>query len=104
MAAQPIRQGHDVRSEPREEVLHRSHVTLADQRTVPVTVVNLSPHGMMARSDTDIVAGEWLKVQLPVIGIVAAAVRWSLGGRIGCQFDRPIDPVDYGRLLTTVAR
>lgn len=104
MAAEPIERRHDDRSEPRDQVLHRSQVTLADRRTVPVTVVNLSPHGMMARSDTDIAPGEWLKVQLPVIGLVVAAVRWSLGGRIGCQFDRPIDPRDYGRVLTAMSR
>ena len=103
MAAEPFRHGYEDRVEPRDEVYHRARATLADQRSVPVTVVNLSPHGMMARSDIDIVAGEWLKVQLPVVGIVSAAVRWSLGGRIGCQFDRPIDPRSYGQLLAAAA-
>ena len=103
MAAQPLGQSFDDRSEPRDEVYHRTRATLADQRSVPIVVVNLSPHGMMARIDTDIAAGEWMRVHLPVVGLITAAVRWSLGGRMGCQFDRSIDPRDYGKLLAAAA-
>ncbi len=99
MATEPLRQEFHDRAEPRDEVYCRARATLADQRSVPVTVVNLSPGGMMARAEVDIAVGEWVKVQLPVVGMVTAAVRWSLGGRIGCQFDRPIDARRYGQLL-----
>lgn len=90
------------RIEPRDEVYHRARTTLADHRTVSLVVVNVSPHGLMARCEAVIAVGEWVKVQLPVVGELHAAVRWSLGGRIGCQFDRAITPRDYGALLATM--
>ncbi len=103
MTGEPFRHLHEERAEPRDEVYHRSRATLAGQRSVPVTVVNLSPHGLMARIDADIAAGDLLKVRLPVVGDVTAAVRWSLGGRIGCQLDQPIDPRSYARLLAAAS-
>jgi hypothetical protein len=103
MAAEPFRHNHEFRVEPRDEVLHRTRITLADRRTITATVVNLSPGGLMARSDVDLVAGEWLKIQLPIVGIITAAVRWSLGGRIGCQFDHAVEARTYGQLLAAVS-
>ena len=90
----------DDRAEPRDEVFLRTRIRLADTRVVAATVVNLSPHGLMARTDVDVAVGEWLTVTLPVIGTVAAAVRWSLGGRIGCQLEHAIEPRQYRALLT----
>ena len=45
------RQWMDERIEPRDEVHHRTRCTLADRRTLPMTIVNISPHGLMARCD-----------------------------------------------------
>ena len=103
MVAQPFRRDEQDRAEPRDQVYHRSRATLADQRTVSVTIVNLSPHGLMARVETDIAVGETLKVRLPIVGVVDAVVRWSLGGRIGCQLARPIDLRQYAPLLAASA-
>lgn len=103
MAGHSLGQSFDDRIEPRDAVYHRTRAMLADGRSVPVTVVNLSPHGMMARIDVELAAGEWLNVRLPVVGTVTAGIRWSLGGRIGCQFDRSIAPRAYGLLLAAAA-
>lgn len=92
------RAGED-RTEPRDEVHHRTRATLADHRRVPVIVVNLSPHGLMARTDAEIAVGEWITIALPAVGTVGAVVRWSLGGRIGCQLEHPIAAREYGALL-----
>ncbi|TPG14594.1 PilZ domain-containing protein [Sphingomonas oligophenolica] len=92
----------DDRGEPRDEVFHRSRAILPDRRSVPIVVVNLSPHGLMIRSDAPISAGEWIKVALPVVGDVDAAIRWALGGRIGCQLDRPIAAAQYYAVLAAM--
>jgi hypothetical protein len=75
----------DDRSEPRDEVHYRSSAVLADQRRVAVLVVNLSPSGLMIRSD------------------VRAVVRWALGGRVGCQLERPIPANRYHAVLGAMA-
>ena len=92
-------QGPDDRAEAREEVLHRTQAMLTDHRQFPVTVVNISPNGMMLRSDAPVSAGEWIKVTLPVVGETHAAVRWTLGGRIGCELDRAIPPGSFHHVL-----
>ena len=92
----------DVRAEPRDEVMYRSRMTLADRRQYPAKVVNISPSGLMLRSDAPVSAGEWIKILLPLIGDVDAAVRWALGGRIGCELDRPITAADYRLILTAM--
>ena len=94
-----LHQLSDDRAEPRDEVLYRTRAVLADRRTISVVAVNVSQHGLMLRSDAAIAVGEWIKVQLPVIGTVHAAVRWALGGRIGCQLDRAVGIADYHPML-----
>lgn len=99
MTTQPIRPAIDVRAEPRDEVYFRARMTVVDHRVVTITVVNLSPHGFMARTDVEVGVGERVSVTLPVVGVIAAAVRWSLGGRIGCQLEQAIEPRTYRSLL-----
>jgi hypothetical protein len=89
----------DGRAEARDEVHHRSRALLADRRSVPVLIVNLSPHGLMLRSDAPVSVGEWLRIQLPVVGEAQVAVRWALGGRIGCQLERAIPANRYHAVL-----
>lgn len=93
----------DDRSEPRDEVHHRSSAMLADQRRVSVLIVNLSPSGLMIRSDVAVGAGDWLFIRLPAVGDVRATVRWALGGRIGCQLERPIPANRYHAVLGAMA-
>lgn len=93
----------DGRAEPRDEVHHRSRATLADRRTVSILIVNLSPQGLMIRSDAAVSVGEWMRITLPVLGEVQAAVRWALGGRIGCQLEKPIAPNQYHAVLAAMA-
>jgi hypothetical protein len=89
----------DDRAEPRDEVHHRTRAVLADRRLVPVLIVNLSAQGLMIRSDAPVSVGEWLRIPLPVVGEVQVAVRWALGGRIGCQLERPIAANRYHAVL-----
>jgi len=41
---------------------------------------------------------------MPIVGDILAHVRWSLGGRIGCAFDRTIPPKAYYGMLAAMLR
>jgi PilZ domain-containing protein len=94
----------DHRSEDRDEVHYRARAIGGDARQHTLLVVNISPHGLMGRCDSMVAEGERLQVQLPVIGTIAAEVRWSLGGRIGCQFDKPVDLAGYYEMVAAMLR
>ena len=89
----------EIRGEPRDEVHYRARAYDAAGRATVMLVVNISPGGLMARCDAGHEPGAAIRVTLPMLGQVAARVRWSLGGRIGCQFDKPIDAREYRDLL-----
>ena len=92
----------EVRSEPRDEVHYRARAYDAAGRATAMLVVNISPGGLMARCDEPHEPGAAIRVTLPMLGQVAGRVRWSLGGRIGCQFDRPIGVREYRSLMATL--
>lgn len=100
-AAPPL--AADERSAPREAVLYRTRLT-TDAVERPVTLVNVSPGGFMARCNEDYAAGDGVVVVLPLIGRVAAEVRWALGGRIGCQLQRRLGLGEYHALLQALPR
>ncbi len=92
----------DGRREDRDEVHYRARATHADGRTLPLLIVNISPNGFMARCESEMAEGDTLRIALPGVGTQPAEVRWALGGRIGCQLDRPIRLADYYELLVTM--
>ena len=94
----------DARREDRDEVEYRARATGADGVQHLLLIVNLSPHGLMARCESDLPVDERIQVTLPIIGPTAAQVRWSLGGRIGCQFDYPIDLASYYELVAILVK
>lgn len=94
----------DRRDTPREEVFYRTRGVRPGGASLSLQVVNISASGLMARSDNSFTIGEPLRIRLPIVGEVSAQVRWSLGGRIGCQFDRMIGLAPYLELLGVLAR
>ena len=92
------------RRENRDEVHYRTRCTHADERTLQLLVVNVSPHGFMARCEASVADGDAMRITLPGIGTVPAVVRWALGGRIGCEFSRPIGLGNYYELLAALMR
>lgn len=94
----------DLRSTPRDEVHYRARAFGPDARPLQLLIVNISAMGLMARCDAAFQAGDRLRVQLPVVGTVAAEIRWSLGGRIGCELDTPIGLADYYELLAALTK
>jgi hypothetical protein len=94
----------DDRRELRDEVHYRARGFGPDARQLALVIVNVSPHGLMARCDTEFATGDRLRIVLPVTGSIAAEVRWSLGGRVGVQFDTAIDLASYYELLATLVK
>jgi hypothetical protein len=88
----------------RDEVHYRARAFGGDARPLSMLVVNLSAQGLMARVDVDRAVGERLRITLPVVGVVAAEVRWSLGGRVGCELDRQIGMADYYEVLAAILK
>lgn len=92
------------RQSERDEVFYRTRASAPGLGSFSAQVVNISANGFMARTETEVAIGQTLSIRLPVIGEVKAEVRWSLGGRIGCQFVRMIDLASYLELLGTLLK
>lgn len=88
----------------REEVHFSTRGFASDQSPLTMLVVNVSRFGLMARCEGDFDVGDPIQIQLPVAGLVMAEVRWSLGGRVGVQFDPPIEPAFYLEALPAMQR
>jgi hypothetical protein len=94
----------DVRREDRDVVHYRARAFGPDAKPLTLLVVNLSPHGLMARCDAGYAVGDRIRVTLPSVGVLVAEIRWSLGGRMGCQFARPVDLATYYELLAILLK
>lgn len=86
------------RRAPRDLVDMISHAT-ARGRTHGVCIINISPLGLMCRTDAELPVGERISIWLPVLLEVAAEVRWTEGGRVGMEFLTAIDPACYAAML-----
>jgi hypothetical protein len=94
----------DDRREGRDEVHYRARTFGPDAKAHTLLIVNISAHGLMARCDASFEIGDRIRVTLPVVGATAGEVRWSLGGRIGCQFDTAIDLASYYELIAIMLK
>ena len=94
----------DDRALMRDEVHYRARATGPDGKSLSLLIVNLSALGLMARADTSYKIGDALRVTLPVVGTIVAEIRWSLGGRLGCELQRPIELANYYDLLAVMIR
>ena len=104
MAMALARLATDDRALARDEVHYRARAFGPDARAVSLLIVNLSAMGLMARADVPYAIGERLRITLPVVGTVVAEIRWSLGGRLGCELDQAIDLADYYDLLAVMLK
>lgn len=94
----------DDRRELRDEVHYHARAFGPDAQQLGFLVVNLSPHGLMARCENPFELGQRLRVVLPVTGSLVVEVRWSLGGRIGGRFEHAIDLASYYELLAALLK
>ncbi|WP_447726431.1 PilZ domain-containing protein [Sphingomonas koreensis] len=88
----------------RDEVHYRARAFGPDAQPVTLLIVNISPHGLMARCEKPFAEGDRMRVTLPAVGVVAAEVRWSLGGRLGASFDTAIDLASYYELIAQLMK
>ena len=75
-----------------------------DAQRLAIDVTNLSPEGLMGHSPAILARGDRLRLKLPVVGVVAAEVRWFEAHRIGCRFDAALDRATFYELLAAVVR
>lgn len=87
------------RRAPRDEVALPTRMHIHDQLSSDVLLVNISPLGFMAREYGETPKGTIVRLALPRLGQVAAKVVWSLGGRVGAEFIKPIDSYAYTAML-----
>ena len=78
-----------------------SHVT-AGHHAHSVRIINLSPLGLMCRSDESVSVGERVTVWLPLVQDMPADIRWVEDGRIGMEFIEPIKPRIYDALMALI--
>lgn len=88
----------------RDEVHYRARAFGPDAQPHTLLVVNISPHGLMARCEASFAEGDRLRIMLPVVGVAVAEIRWCLGGRLGVNFESAIDLASYYELLATLMR
>lgn len=67
-------------------------VTLGNGQRIRVVVRNVSPHGIGARGEVDVVPCERLTVHTPDGRDIPATVRWVRKGTFGLYLDEPINP------------
>lgn len=94
----------DRRLVERDEVHYRARAFGPDAQPVTLLIVNISPHGLMARCEKPFAENDRMRVTLPAVGVVAAEVRWSLGGRLGASFDTAIDLASYYELIAQLMK
>ena len=87
------------RRAPRDEVALPTRMYVKDHQGSDVLLVNISPLGFMVREYGETPKGAIVRLALPRLGQVPAKVVWSLGGRVGAEFIKPIDSYAYTAML-----
>lgn len=83
----------------RDEVALPTRMFSQDHQGSDVLLVNISPFGFMVREYGETPKGAIVRLALPRLGQVSARVVWSLGGRVGAEFIKPIDNYAYMAML-----
>jgi len=91
--------GINQRRAPRDDVALPTRMLDSDRRSADVLLVNISPLGFMVREYGQTPKGAVVRLILPRLGECEAHVVWSLGGRVGAEFSKEIDPYAYAAML-----
>lgn len=89
------------RRAPRVLVDMVSHVNVGG-RSHGARIINISPLGLMCRTDADLLIGQRLSIWLPILKDMQAEVRWAEDKRIGVEFLQPIEPGIYDAMLALI--
>ncbi|RJF91309.1 hypothetical protein [Sphingomonas cavernae] len=84
--------------------------TLFRRRSPPITppesatLLNLSRLGFLVRTDLLIIDGEFVSIELPMLGEMKARSVWSMGYDVGAEFLVPIPTLQYENVLAVIER
>lgn len=88
----------ELRRAARQDVSFRAEMRAGDAAGLKIHIVDISELGFRARCDNCPQSGS-IQVELPGLGFISARIVWSLGGRIGGEFARPLEPALYHKML-----
>lgn len=80
----------DDRRSRRAEVILAAVIDAGPGRVYPVTVHNVSAHGIMAELSVQLIPGRPVAVEFAQIGRTAGRVAWLRDGHIGIAFVEPL--------------
>jgi hypothetical protein len=89
------------RRAPRVLVDLVSHISVRG-RTHGARVINISPLGLMCRTDAQVAIGERIALWLPLAKEVVAEVRWAEDGRVGVEFRQPIEDSAFEDMMLLI--
>jgi hypothetical protein len=84
---------------PVDQPVLAEHRRLGD---IPLHVVNISAHGFMTDSVSQLTRGERVTIRLPVIGRIESHLIWSTGDRAGFQFERIIRLDEFNAMIAAI--
>lgn len=90
----------DRRSSDRIDVAIWARIRVQGQPEHPARIGNISSSGFMAMTSCPIYDYAPMLVELPQIGWVKATALWSMGDRIGGEFEQLLDSDAMGKLRT----
>lgn len=82
------------RREPRAEITAPVTVRELGSAAVEAGLLNISSHGFMAETKSEVTAGSRIWLSLPGLARVNALVKWTKGGRLGGEFAEPINVLE----------
>jgi len=91
----------DQRRVARDLVDMVSHIT-ADGRTHGVRIINISPLGLMCRTEELLTLSGRVLIWLPVLKDRRALVRWSEEGRFALEFGEPLPTAGYDAMMALI--
>lgn len=94
----------DLRRDVRVTITYRTVIAPIGEAPRHATALNISRFGVLMSCTQPPMPGARLTVRLPFAGDVEGAAVWSMGERVGCQFDTPFAHEDYALILAAMPR
>lgn len=88
----------DRRSAERVDVALWVRIRVQGQPEHPARIANISRTGFMAMTPCPVYDYAPVLVELPRVGWIRATTLWSLGDRIGGEFEHPIEADEFAKL------
>lgn len=86
---------HRARSVDRTQLRFEAFIIRADEPPLEVVIHDFSRNGFQMSCEQGLGSRSLIWVRLPVVGDIAATVRWYTGDRYGCEFVKGITSRQY---------